>query len=117
MDLIVIALARSYSSNNYISPGSADYPYYVRKHNPLVIYDAVSQDAQRVKRIRTFNDFANDVVNGTLPQWVFVTPNMVCARDFFRSFFFLSFLGAGCFRERELVGGPPFFHLPFPLCL
>ncbi|KAF7333706.1 Phosphoesterase-domain-containing protein [Mycena venus] len=67
----------NYNAKNYISPGSADYPYYVRKHNPLMIYDAVSQDATRVKRIRTFNDFANDVVNGTLPQWVFVTPNMV----------------------------------------
>ncbi|KAJ7758374.1 phosphoesterase family-domain-containing protein [Mycena metata] len=62
---------------NYAAPSSAPYPYYVRKHNPLTIYDAVSQDAQRVKRIRTFNDFANDVVNGTLPQWNFVTPNMV----------------------------------------
>ncbi|KAK6971692.1 phosphoesterase family-domain-containing protein [Favolaschia claudopus] len=67
----------SHSSNNYISPGSADYPYYVRKHNPLIIYDAISEDPERVKRVRTFNDFANDVVNGTLPQWVFVTPNMV----------------------------------------
>ncbi|KAF7333815.1 Acid phosphatase [Mycena venus] len=67
----------NYNAKNYISLGSADYPYYVRKHNPLMIYDAVSQDATRVKRIRTFNDFANDGVNGTLPQWVFVTPNMV----------------------------------------
>ncbi|KAJ7263888.1 phosphoesterase family-domain-containing protein [Mycena rebaudengoi] len=66
-----------YNAKNYISPGAADYPYYVRKHNPLVIYDAISQDPRRVKRLRTFNDFANDVVNGTLPQWVFVTPNMV----------------------------------------
>jgi phospholipase C len=49
----------------------------VRKHNPAVIYDAISQDPGRAARIRTFNDFANDVVNGTLPQWVFVTPNMV----------------------------------------
>ncbi|KAJ7870217.1 hypothetical protein B0H13DRAFT_1896276 [Mycena leptocephala] len=49
-------------------PTSKPYPYYVRKHNPLIIYDAISQDPQRVKRIRTFNDFANDVVNGTLPQ-------------------------------------------------
>jgi hypothetical protein len=47
MDSIVIVLARSYNSNNYISPGSADYPYYVCKHNPLVIYNAVSQDPQR----------------------------------------------------------------------
>ncbi|KAJ7309395.1 phosphoesterase family-domain-containing protein [Mycena albidolilacea] len=67
----------SYSAKNYIIPGSADYPFYVRKHNPLVIYDAISQDPKRVKRIRTFNDFANDAVNGTLPQWIFVTPNMV----------------------------------------
>ncbi|KAK7002219.1 hypothetical protein R3P38DRAFT_3042069 [Favolaschia claudopus] len=52
-----------YHAKNYISPGSADYPYYVRKHNPLMIYDAISQDPKRVKRIRTFNDFANDVVN------------------------------------------------------
>ncbi|KAJ6553312.1 phosphoesterase family-domain-containing protein [Mycena capillaripes] len=66
-----------YDAPNYASPSSPAYPYYVRKHNPLVIYDAVSQDPKRVKRIRTFNDFANDVVNGTLPQWVFVTPNMV----------------------------------------
>ncbi|KAJ6454370.1 phosphoesterase family-domain-containing protein [Mycena sanguinolenta] len=67
----------SYSATNYISPSSPAYPYYMRKHNPLAIYDSVAQDAQRVKRIRTFNDFANDVVHGILPQWVFVTPNMV----------------------------------------
>ncbi|KAJ7676636.1 phosphoesterase family-domain-containing protein [Mycena polygramma] len=66
-----------YNAPNYASPSSPAYPYYVRKHNPLVIYDAVSQDPKRATRIRTFNDFANDVVNGILPQWVFVTPNMV----------------------------------------
>ncbi|KAJ7087029.1 phosphoesterase family-domain-containing protein [Mycena crocata] len=62
---------------DYGSPSSAPYPYYQRKHNPLVIYDAVSQDPARVGRLRTFNDFANDVVNGTLPQWLFVTPNII----------------------------------------
>ncbi|KAJ7155105.1 phosphoesterase family-domain-containing protein [Mycena filopes] len=68
----------SYSAPDYISPSSGRlYPYYLRKHNPLIIYDAVSQSPRRTTRIRTFNDFANDVVNGTLPQWVFVTPNMV----------------------------------------
>ncbi|KAJ7876239.1 hypothetical protein B0H13DRAFT_1893823 [Mycena leptocephala] len=40
-------------------------------------FDAVSQDPARAARIRSLNDFANDVVNGTLPQWVFVTPNIV----------------------------------------
>ncbi|KAF8190982.1 phosphoesterase family-domain-containing protein, partial [Mycena galopus ATCC 62051] len=66
-----------FSAPDYSDPASGTYPYYMRKHNPLVIYDAISQDSARAKRIRTFNDFANDVVNGTLPQWVFVTPNMV----------------------------------------
>ncbi|KAJ7302712.1 hypothetical protein DFH08DRAFT_794280, partial [Mycena albidolilacea] len=46
----------NYNAKNYITPAAADYPYYVRKHNPLIIYDAVSQDPKRVKRVRTFND-------------------------------------------------------------
>ncbi|KAJ7842566.1 phosphoesterase family-domain-containing protein [Mycena olivaceomarginata] len=66
-----------FSAPNYASPESAPYPYYMRKHNPLIIFDAISQNAERAKRIRTFNDFANDVVNGSLSQWIFVTPNMV----------------------------------------
>ncbi|KAJ6563890.1 phosphoesterase family-domain-containing protein [Mycena capillaripes] len=66
-----------FSAPNYASPESPAYPYYMRKHNPLIIFDAISQNADRAKRIRTFNDFANDVVNGSLPQWIFVTPNMV----------------------------------------
>ncbi|KAJ7144285.1 phosphoesterase family-domain-containing protein [Mycena epipterygia] len=67
----------SYTAPNYGDPSAAPYTYYVRKHNPLMIYDSVSQDPKRTERIRSFNDFANDVVNGTLPQWVFVTPNMI----------------------------------------
>jgi hypothetical protein len=70
-------LTHSFAAPNYASPESGPYPYYVRKHNPAVIYDAISQDSARAARIRTFNDFANDVVNGTLPQWLFITPNMV----------------------------------------
>ncbi|KAJ7065136.1 phosphoesterase family-domain-containing protein [Mycena belliarum] len=67
----------TYTAENYGNSSAAPYTYYVRKHNPLIIYDSVSQDAARVKNIRTFNDFANDAVNGTLPQWIFVTPNMI----------------------------------------
>jgi len=66
-----------FSAPNYASPASGTYPYYMRKHNPLIIFDAISQNPERMTRLRTFNDFANDVVNGTLPQWIFVTPNMV----------------------------------------
>ncbi|KAJ7617124.1 phosphoesterase family-domain-containing protein [Roridomyces roridus] len=66
-----------YTQANYINSSAAAYTYYYRKHNPLMIYDSVALNAERVKRVRTFNDFANDVVNGTLPQWTFITPNMV----------------------------------------
>ncbi|KAF8911279.1 phosphoesterase family-domain-containing protein [Mucidula mucida] len=67
----------SHSSKNYGNSSAAAYTYYVRKHNPLEIYDSVSQNASRAGRIRNFNDFANEVVNGSLPQWMFVTPNML----------------------------------------
>jgi hypothetical protein len=65
-------LTHSFATPNYASPESGPYPYYVRKHNPAVIYDAISQDPVRATRIRTFNDFANNVVNRMLPQWLFM---------------------------------------------
>ncbi|KAI9449085.1 phosphoesterase family-domain-containing protein [Lactarius psammicola] len=68
--------AISFASNNYVS-GTGTYTYYVRKHNPLVIYDSVATNPNRAARIRNFNDFAADVNANALPQWVFVTPNMV----------------------------------------
>ncbi|KAJ6544504.1 hypothetical protein B0H19DRAFT_1221965 [Mycena capillaripes] len=60
----------SFTAPNYISPADAPYTYYWRKHNGLAMFDAISQDPDRVKRLRTFNDFANDA-------WLFVTPNIV----------------------------------------
>jgi Phosphoesterase family len=50
---------------------------YVRKHDPLIIYDSITSVPSRRARIRNFNDFAVDVNNSALPQWVFVTPNML----------------------------------------
>ncbi|KAJ7078016.1 phosphoesterase family-domain-containing protein [Mycena belliarum] len=67
----------SFKAPNYGNPSAAPYTYYYRKHNPPIIFDSISQDEARAKYVRTFNDFANDVVNGTLPQWVFVTPNII----------------------------------------
>ncbi|CAK5270744.1 unnamed protein product [Mycena citricolor] len=67
----------NFAAPNYADPSAPAYTYYVRKHNPLIIFDAISQNPARAARIRSFNDFANDLVNGTLPQWMFVTPNMV----------------------------------------
>ncbi|KIJ60114.1 hypothetical protein HYDPIDRAFT_32536 [Hydnomerulius pinastri MD-312] len=63
-----------YAGFNYTN--SDGYTYYVRKHNPLVMYDSVAQNSTRVSRIRNFNDFAVDVGNNSLSQWIFVTPNL-----------------------------------------
>lgn len=44
---------------NFTNPDG--YTYYARKHNPCVVYDAISQNSTRAQRIRNFNDFAVDV--------------------------------------------------------
>ncbi|OJA12318.1 hypothetical protein AZE42_07339 [Rhizopogon vesiculosus] len=64
----------AYVGYNYTN--SDDYTYYVRKHNPLVIYQSVGSVQSRQGRIRNFNDFAVDIGNNTLPQWMFITPNL-----------------------------------------
>ncbi|EPS93298.1 hypothetical protein FOMPIDRAFT_1170659 [Fomitopsis schrenkii] len=66
----------NYTSFDYIS-GTGAYTYYVRKHNPLVIFDSVSNVTERALRIRNFNDFAKDVNASAIPQWSFITPNLV----------------------------------------
>lgn len=48
-----------YPGYNYTNPDN--YTYYVRKHNPLVIFDSVGKNTTRAARIRNFNDFAVDV--------------------------------------------------------
>lgn len=59
------------------NPSSAPYTYFVRKHSPLVIHDAISNDTSRATRIRNFNDFGADVNASALPQWSFITPNLL----------------------------------------
>ncbi|KAG6326620.1 hypothetical protein ID866_12469, partial [Astraeus odoratus] len=63
-----------YQGYSFTNPDG--YTYYMRKHDPLIIYDSVALNPVRAARIRNFNDFAYDVGNNTLPQWFFVTPNM-----------------------------------------
>ncbi|KAG1809990.1 phosphoesterase family-domain-containing protein [Suillus plorans] len=63
-----------YEGYNYTN--SDNYTYYVRKHNPLVIYESVANISTRSARIRNFNDFAVDVGNNSLSQWIFITPNL-----------------------------------------
>ncbi|KAF3394060.1 Acid phosphatase [Penicillium rolfsii] len=49
---------------------------YVRKHNPLVLYDSVVQNETRARQIKNFTDFEHDLTDKKLPQWAFITPNM-----------------------------------------
>ncbi|KAI3205434.1 hypothetical protein CBS147311_3493 [Penicillium roqueforti] len=49
---------------------------YVRKHNPLVLYDSVTNDAVRPRQIKNFTTFYDDLEHHRLPQHMFITPNM-----------------------------------------
>jgi len=49
---------------------------YVRKHNPLMSYDSVASDPDRLAKIKNFTMFEQDLANNALPQWMFITPNM-----------------------------------------
>lgn len=49
----------------------------MRKHNPTIIYDSVALVPSRAALHRNFNDFAADINASAIPQWLFVTPNLV----------------------------------------
>lgn len=42
----------NYTSTNYLTPDSGNYTYYVRKHNPLIIFDSVANNTDRALRVR-----------------------------------------------------------------
>ncbi|KAL1984470.1 hypothetical protein VTN96DRAFT_9069 [Rasamsonia emersonii] len=49
---------------------------YVRKHNPLILFNSVTDNDLRLRQIKNFTNFYQDLQNKRLPQWAFVTPNM-----------------------------------------
>ncbi|KAF3765703.1 phosphoesterase-domain-containing protein [Cryphonectria parasitica EP155] len=49
---------------------------YVRKHNPPVLYNSNSGKADRLAVMKNLTLFYEDLENETLPQWMFITPNM-----------------------------------------
>ncbi|KAE8443951.1 hypothetical protein EG329_001175 [Mollisiaceae sp. DMI_Dod_QoI] len=49
---------------------------YVRKHDPLVIFESVTSNSTRLSLIKSFDSFNSDLAAKTLPQWSFITPNM-----------------------------------------
>jgi acid phosphatase len=46
---------------------------YVRKHNPLILFDSVTSNNTRLSLIKNFTSFQNDLSSQTLPQWAFVS--------------------------------------------
>lgn len=49
---------------------------YVRKHNPLIMFDSVAQNETRLGNIKNFTMFEKDLADKTLPQFSHITPNM-----------------------------------------
>ncbi|KAF1948338.1 phosphoesterase-domain-containing protein [Byssothecium circinans] len=49
---------------------------YVRKHNPAVLYESVTNSADRLSKTKPLTDFKKDLDADKLPQWMFITPNM-----------------------------------------
>ncbi|CAK7211576.1 hypothetical protein SBRCBS47491_001171 [Sporothrix bragantina] len=49
---------------------------YVRKHNPAVLYDQNTKSLDRLAQMKNLTMFYEDLAAGTLPQWMFITPNM-----------------------------------------
>ena len=64
---------------SYSTTGGNDY---VRKHNPAIIYDSVAKSPERSANIKNFTLFQSDLAANTLPQWMFITPNMSNADPF-----------------------------------
>jgi acid phosphatase len=49
---------------------------YVRRHNPLILYDSITNNATTLALIKSFSGFDDDLKAQSLPQWAFFTPNM-----------------------------------------
>ncbi|KAK4140802.1 phosphoesterase family-domain-containing protein [Dichotomopilus funicola] len=50
---------------------------YVRKHNPFVTYDSITNNGERLLRLDSFNVFQRAFAAKEVPQYVFMTPNMM----------------------------------------
>ncbi|KAK3314682.1 phosphoesterase family-domain-containing protein [Apodospora peruviana] len=50
---------------------------YVRKHNPFVSYDSINMNGSRLLNMRSFDAFQRDFAAKRVPQFVFMSPNMM----------------------------------------
>jgi phosphoesterase family protein len=53
-----------------------DSPPYMNAHNPFVQFRSVRENRDQWERIGTVYDFLRDVIDGTLPEYSWITPNM-----------------------------------------
>lgn len=49
---------------------------YVRKHNPMMSYESATGDLDRLAKSKNLTMFYEELNNNTLPQWMWITPNM-----------------------------------------
>jgi hypothetical protein len=49
---------------------------YARKHNPFIYYDDIARSPSRCRRLVGFGALATDLRRGTLPPFVWITPNL-----------------------------------------
>ncbi|KAG0747196.1 hypothetical protein G6F57_006109 [Rhizopus arrhizus] len=63
---------------NIPSIGNTDYRIgtYVRKHNPAASFDSIGLNKTRLQNIVGGDQFEKDIEAGTLPNWMFYTPDM-----------------------------------------
>ena len=49
---------------------------YVKRHNPFMYFESISDSPERCAKVVPFNEFASDLNAGRLPQFVFITPDL-----------------------------------------
>jgi acid phosphatase len=84
---------------------------YVRKHNPLILFERITNHPEKLARIKNFTGFYEDLHREALPQWSFITPNMtndghdstIDVAGNWAADFLTPLLNNRYFRERTLV--------------
>ena len=53
-----------------------DTDLYVRRHNPFMYFTNIEQNPVRCNQVVPLDEMAGDIQNGTLPTFVWITPNL-----------------------------------------
>jgi phosphatidylinositol-3-phosphatase len=61
----------------YVGYTGGNTGYYVKRHNPLAYFSDVANSSVERQRLVPFTRFSGDLVNGTLPAFSFVAPNLL----------------------------------------